>query len=562
MDVILSWLQSGLSGVGPLFILLGLLIFVHELGHFMVAKFYGVRVEVFSLGFGKKILETKRGDTTYCISVIPLGGYVKMFGDDPTKTVDDEEKQYSFLDKPVFQRIAIVLAGPLMNLFFAGLLFFMIAMIGQDVPGAFVGDVESNKAAYAQGFRSGDKILSINGEKVQTWKQVDEKVKASAGEELKFVVQTENSQESREITATPALGSTNNILSPNEKAGRIDGLSLESLSSLIGLADPKGLAAESGLKDLDYIEKVDGKEVVGYRNLEALLYNAWDNGKDSAELTVFQYHIGEEPKPRTVTLDLKFDMEPGGKVTEAVGLESAELYLLRLKPDGPAEQAGLKRGDKIQRIDDLAITNWDQVLNTIKGVEKEGTSLEIEVLRNGEPVVTKVTPEMTDLMNARGQEVSRFTVGIYPGLSMAMPPMVLERTSNPVEALQIGAYKSYEWSKIIVLGIVRMVQGDVSPKNIGSLITIGRYASHSFEAGLSQFLRMMAIISINLFLINLLPVPVLDGGHLVFFSIEALRGAPLSMRKMEIAQQFGLVILISLMAFALFNDISNLFSAW
>ncbi len=562
MDVILSWLQQGLSGVGPLFILLGLLIFVHELGHFMVAKFFGVRVEVFSLGFGKKILETKRGDTTYCISMIPLGGYVKMFGDDPTQTVEDAEKPYSFLDKPVFQRIAIVLAGPLMNLFFAGLLFFMIAMIGQDVPGAFVGDVKESQIAWQVGFRSGDKIESINNEKVLTWKEVDEKIRSSAGSQLKFIVKTEHTGEVREIAATPTLGKTDDILNPNEKVGHIEGLSLESLSSLIGVASPSSEAATSGLKTLDFVEKVDGQDVIGYRNLESLLYKAWESNQKSAELTVFQYHIGEEPKPRTVTLDLRFDMEPGGKVTEVLGIESAELYLLRLKPDGPAMQAGLKRGDKIQRIGDLRVDNWDQVLNTIKGFNKEGDSLEVEVLRSGEPFITKVTPQMTELMNARGQEESRFTVGIYPGLSMAMPPAVLERTSHPVEAFKIGAYKSYEWSKIIVLGIVRMIQGDVSPKNIGSLITIGRYASHSFEAGLSQFLRMMAIISINLFLINLLPVPILDGGHLVFFSIEALRGAPLSMRKMEIAQQFGLVILISLMAFALFNDISNLFSAW
>lgn len=562
MDIILSWLQQGLSGIGPLFILLGLLIFVHELGHFMVAKFFGVRVEVFSLGFGKKILETKRGETTYCISVIPLGGYVKMFGDDPTKTVEDSEKPYSFLDKPVFQRIAIVLAGPLMNLFFAGLLFFMIAMIGQEVPGAFVGDINPNEKAYELGFRSGDKILSIDGNNVLTWKDVDTKIKESTGKKLDFVVQSERSDETRKLQAIPTLGKTDNILSPNEKAGSIEGLSLESLSSLIGISDPEGLAAKAGLKSLDFIEKVNGKEVVGFRNLEALLLQAFQSEDKKAILSVFEYHIGEEPKSREVVLTYDEELNSEKRVTEALGIESAELYLLKLKPDGPAMLAGLQRGDKIQRINDLRISNWDQVLKTIKGFDREGESIEVEILRNGKPVVTQVTPKMTELMNSRGQEENRFTIGIYPGLSMAMPPLVLERTNNPFEALKIGAEKSYEWSKIIVLGIVRMIQGDVSPKNIGSLITIGKYASHSFEAGLSQFLRMMAIISINLFLINLLPVPVLDGGHLVFFSIEALRGAPLSMRKMEIAQQFGLVILISLMAFALFNDISNLFSAW
>jgi regulator of sigma E protease len=560
MDLILSWLQSGLSGIGPLFILLGLLIFVHELGHFMVAKYFGVRVEVFSLGFGKKIFQTTRGETTYCISLIPLGGYVKMFGDDPSKEVEESEKPYSFLDKPVFQRIAIVLAGPLMNLFFAGLLFFMIAMIGQDVPGPMLGDVEANKKAYALGFRSGDTILSINGEKVSTWRQVHETVQTSVGKTLLFEVKGERQTETRTIEAQPIIGKSDNILTPNERVGTIEGLTLESLSSLIGITHPESAAAKAGLTNLDYIEKVNDVDVIGYRNLEPLLKDAMNSGTP-VRLTVFQYDVDQEPKAREVVLDLS-SFANSKDLLSAIGIESAQLYLLKLKPNGPAMSAGLQRGDKILQIDKLKIDHWEQVLNTIKNHNEENKPVEIQVLRSGASISATVTPEMTDLMNAQGQEESRFTIGIYPGLSLAMPPMVLERTSNPFEALAIGAAKSYEWSEIILIGLVRMLQGDVSPKNIGSLITIGRYASHSFEAGLSQFLRMMAIISINLFLINLLPVPVLDGGHLVFFSIEALRGAPLSMRKMEIAQQLGLVILMSLMAFALFNDISSLFSAW
>lgn len=560
MEFILSYLQQGLLSIGPLFILLGLLIFVHELGHFMVAKFYGVRVEVFSLGFGKKIFQTTRGDTTYCISLIPLGGYVKMFGDDPSKSVEDSQKQYSFLDKPVSQRIAIVLAGPLMNLFFAGLLFFMIAMIGQEVPGPFVGDVTPDQKAYEAGFRSGDQIKAIDGNPVQTWKDVQEKIATSPGVNLKFEVVGERQTETRTLTATPLLGTTDNILDPNERAGRIEGLSLESLSSLIGITRQDGPAALAGLKTLDFIEKINGVDVVGFRNIEPLLRESLEKN-EPARITVFQYDMDKKPEPRDVTLDLG-PYKDSQNLLADLGIESAQLYLLKLKPGGPAMTAGLQRGDKILQIDDVNIERWEQVLNAIKGHTDPNAPVKIQVLRDGAVISASVKPEMTDLMNAQGQEESRFTIGIYPGLSMAYPPVVLERTNNPFEALRIGAEKSYEWSKIIVLGIVRMVQGDVSPKNIGSLITIGRYASHSFEAGLSQFLRMMAIISINLFLINLLPVPVLDGGHLVFFTIEALRGAPLSMRKMEIAQQLGLVILMSLMAFALFNDISSLFSAW
>src|SRR5688572_19351866 len=141
MEFLTHYLHQGASFIVPLIILLGLLIFVHELGHFLVAKYYGVRVEVFSLGFGKKIFSHKRGDTEYCISLIPFGGYVKMFGDDPTAEVPAEEKKFAFNHKPVGQRIAVVLAGPLMNFFFAILLFMMITLIGEETIQPVIGDI-------------------------------------------------------------------------------------------------------------------------------------------------------------------------------------------------------------------------------------------------------------------------------------------------------------------------------------------------------------------------------------------------------------------------------------
>ncbi|MCX7977573.1 MAG: RIP metalloprotease RseP, partial [Bdellovibrionaceae bacterium] len=162
MDLILSYLQAGLSHLVPFVVLLGALIFVHELGHFLVARWCGVRVEVFSLGFGRKILSFKRGHTTYAISIIPLGGYVKMFGEQPADlNLTPEEKRESFTHKTVFQRMAIVAAGPLMNLFFAALVFFFVAILGEDHRAPKLGDLDSNSPAVAAGFRSGDTILRI-----------------------------------------------------------------------------------------------------------------------------------------------------------------------------------------------------------------------------------------------------------------------------------------------------------------------------------------------------------------------------------------------------------------
>ncbi|MCB0412570.1 MAG: RIP metalloprotease RseP, partial [Bdellovibrionales bacterium] len=243
MNSIIEFFHSAFITVGPFFILLGLLIFVHELGHFAVAKFFGVRVETFSMGFGKKIFQFKRGDTTYCISLIPLGGYVKMYGDDPTAEVPEGEKKYSFLHKPIYQRFAIVLAGPLMNLFFAGVLFSGIALVGQEVPSTQLGDVLPTSIAAEAGFQSGDTIQSINGDAVETWLQVQTKIQNAINQPLAFKVKRADSGELAEITSTPRPGENPNILSVDGLVGEIPGLTLESRASLIGVSDPKGAAA-------------------------------------------------------------------------------------------------------------------------------------------------------------------------------------------------------------------------------------------------------------------------------------------------------------------------------
>src|SRR5437868_8423769 len=176
MDFIFNSLNSVFSTVVPFVVLLGILIFVHEFGHFIVARLCGVRVEVFSLGFGKKIFQYKKGDTNYCISIIPLGGYVKMFGDQPGADISEAEKKDSFTHKNVWQRISVVLAGPLMNFFFAIFIFFLVASIGEDFRSPIVGDIMADSKAFASGFRSGDKIISVNGAGVRTWDEFENKL--------------------------------------------------------------------------------------------------------------------------------------------------------------------------------------------------------------------------------------------------------------------------------------------------------------------------------------------------------------------------------------------------
>ncbi len=575
MDIFSS-LFSGFTGaIGPFLILLGLLIFVHELGHFLVAKFFGVRVEVFSLGFGKKIFRHRRGDTEYCISLIPLGGYVKMFGDDPTKEISEEDKKHSFLHKPVGQRIAVVLAGPIMNLIFAFVLFILIGVVGEPMAGNKLGDIAGATRAYEAGFRSGDQILAIDGEPVSTWSEIKAKVGASPNVKLRFEVQREDSIEKGEVSITPVMGENDNILSSDRQVGVIEGFDNLSVAAMIGISDPMSIAAQAGLKSLDVITKVNDREVHNWRDLGRYIQEDLFKGRTPIQLKVQSYADGEGKSPlRELVLNpppaflqmTENHGQAGQEVPRVVeigelGLDQAQLYLWKVKRGSPADKAGLKTGDKVTAINGQPIASWTQVIGAVKTYNPDGAPIELTYVRDAQPLQAKIVPEMTELIDGRGKDEQRFTVGIVSGYMQAGPQPVLYKVNGVGEALNLGVRRTIETTNMVVMSLVLLIRGEVSAKNVGGIISIGRFASQSYDAGIMQFLKMMALISINLFLLNLLPVPVLDGGHLVFFTIEALQGAPLSMRKMEIAQQVGLVILMSLMAFALFNDISNLWNS-
>ena len=563
MDIILNYLQSGLSAIGPFLILLGLLIFVHELGHFLVAKWCGVRVEVFSLGFGKKILKHKRGETTYCISVVPLGGYVKMYGDDPTAEVPPEEQKRAFLYKPVAQRIAIVLAGPMMNFIFAIPLFIAVGLNGEKVSGPEVGDIESETIAYESGFRSGDRILSINGEDVAYWHQIQKIIKASPEKEMEFRVLRMASAKETFVKATPKWVTNDNILSLDDQVPKIPGLVTSGRATIIGVPNPESPAAVAGLGSLDIITSINGQKIQTFRSLEPLLESLATANR--LEFKVKNYVPEEKPKERSVVMEnfqeVLAKRQPEQTLVSLLGIEPPDLYLLKVKEGTPAFKAGLKDGDKLVALNGNPVNKWNQVLKPVKAYKLEDESIHFTVMRQGKSVELDISPEMTEVMNRRQQEEQRFTVGIIPAILETPGEAVLFRVTSPIAAAKYGFDKTIEWTKAIAVSFLRIVTAQVSHKNIGGVITIGRVASQSFEVGISAFLKMMAIISINLFLINLLPVPILDGGHLVFFTIEALRGAPLSMRKMEIAQQVGLILLISLMVLSLFNDITSLVSS-
>lgn len=552
MDTVAGFLQSGFSAVVPFIILLGILIFVHELGHFAVAKWCGVRVEVFSLGFGKKILSHKRGDTTYCISLIPLGGYVKMFGDELGAKLPEEMKKFSFIHKSVAQRIAIVLAGPLMNFFFAALIFAALAGFGEDFRKPILGDISFSSEAYKAGFRAGDEILRVNGVAVVTWEDLIKELSANHSRKAMVDLRRFESQQAATIEVVPQLKPNPNLLSLESMVGDIEGINTLSKGAVVGVRD-KSVASKMGLKTGDKIIRIQEKEIRFFRDLENTLI-----ALQGMEIS-FQIERGLNPGA-IEKMDLVAKV-PSHSSLRGIGIESPELYLYSVVEGSPAQKAGLKRGDRLLQIDDKKLESWEDILQKVKSYAGPAPLL-FEVEREGGNVKLEIAPEMTKHMTHQGAEEKRFTVGISPWIIFAQPDLVKVRQQGLWAATQRGFDRTWEVSGMTIMGFLRLIQNKISPKNIGGVISIGQAASETFKIGWSQFFHMMAIISVNLFILNLLPIPVLDGGHLLFFVIEALRGAPISMRKLEIAQQMGLVVLMSLMVFALFNDFSRIFGFW
>ncbi len=553
MEIIIGLLKGVLNSAVPFVILLGILIFIHEFGHFIVARLCGVRVEVFSLGFGKKIFQYKRGDTTYCISIIPLGGYVKMFGDQPGAEIAETDKPYSFTHKNVWQRISVVLAGPLMNFFFAIFIFFVVAFIGEDYRAPKVGDLETTSKAYAAGFRSGDKILSVNGTNVNTWEEFESKL--SDIHDTQAMVDIQRGAEKTSLKVDISGKPNPNVLSTDPTVGEIEGLSPMSKAALIGVQKDSPLAA-LGLKTGDRVTAINGQAVAYWRDLETTLEK--QDPKQTLQIDVERGPNADNKSTETMSITLAPIALPKYNF-QTLKLESSDLYLGTILDGTPAKTAGLLPGDRIMQINDTKIEKWDNVISSVTAYDGNKEGLKLQVMRGPELLKMTIVPQMISQMTPGGVEDKRYTIGVAPYINFAIPELVKISTSNPIEAAKIGVQRTWDVSVMTVMSFVRLFEGKVSPKNIGGVISIGQAASETFKIGISPFLRMMGLISVNLFILNLLPIPVLDGGHLLFYTIEGLKGAPISMKKMEIAQQVGLVLLMSLMVFALFNDFTRLF---
>lgn len=524
-------------------VLLGGLIFIHELGHFLVAKAFGVKVLKFSLGFGPRILGFRKGETEYVLSLLPLGGYVKMAGDDPSEELSSADRGRGFLEQKPWKRAAIAFAGPAMNLIFPLLAYFALFALQTEAVAPHVGQVVPGMPAAEAGLRPGDRILAVDGEPVLTFSDLRRRVDPAAGRTLTLLVDRAGAEETLRVTPAPHVESD-----PIESitVGKI-GVMPNPAAPVIALPQEEGLAWEAGLRTFDRVVAVDGQAVGSIEEALAAL----QAGVEAGAPFPVEVRRGEDEAAQTLTVTLR----PGENA--ALGVESAELYVSRVVEDSPAAKAGLRRGDRLVAIDGKPLTAWFDV-ETVQR-EKKDEPFELVWSRAGvRQGATVAQAAHTEIDEVRDRPVTLYTFGARGGLPAEAPPLV-EVPFRPLLAVQMAAESSWEITRKITLGIGMIFTGQIASRNVGGPLQIFDITTQAAEQGWEVFLHTMAMISINLGLVNLLPVPVLDGGHIVQAGVEAVRRKPLSLRAREITNAVGLAMLLTLMIFALKNDVVRYF---
>jgi regulator of sigma E protease len=439
-------------------VVLGVLVAFHELGHFLAARWVGVKVLKFSLGFGPKLFGRKMGETEYLLSAIPLGGYVKLFGEDETEATTQEDRARSFAHKGLWGKVLIVAAGPGFNFILAYFIFAGWLATGAPLPVPtfqdLTPDIEAmvpGSPADTAGIQIGDRVNRVNGQDISTRTELFDAVAKSKGQALTLEIKRGEQFKTLTVTPTTAPG-------------------------------PQASAQEPG------------------------------------------YYLGVEESPPQVT---------------------------SVTPNSPAEKAGLQAGDHVVKIEDQTIHTWSQMTGIVK--ESPNHQLQVEVLREGHRVSLTVTPS-AEKTTVNGQSVEVGKIGIAgPGGRSII------RSSTPLLSLYDGLRATWGLTELTVVGLYKMIVGDISSKNIGGPLTIANISGEAASQGASNVIYLIAILSINLGVLNLLPIPILDGGHLLFFLIEGILRKPLGERQRELAQQAGLVLLVGIMVFAFWNDLERIF---
>jgi len=445
-----------------LLLTLGILVTIHEFGHYWVARRCGVKIECFSIGFGKPILSWWRGDTEYRIAYLPLGGYVKMFGERETE-IPDSEKPYAFNYKPLSQKTAVVAAGPLANIFLAIFLYWLMFMTGVTGVAPVIGGLDADSPAQQAGLLRGAEIVSVDGEATNTWQEVR-----------------------------------------------------------VGLLERLG---ESGVLNLGY--QLEGSDLI---------------------------------QSTTIRIDRWLVDQAEPDVLSALGIRPWRLdipaIIGQVVPQSRAEAAGLQAGDEILSVDNNPVNGWLEWVEIIR--QNPEQLMQISVSRAGEILNLSIRPELS--IDNNGEQSGYIGAGVEPPEQMPSLPPEMNRSVrySALAAIPYAFTETWNNGLFIIDSIKKMIVGLISVENLSGPITIAQVAGQTATFGLEYYLSFLAVLSISLGILNLLPIPVLDGGHLLYYLIEAVIRRPVPEKVQAMGMQLGIFIIVSIMFIAFYNDINRL----
>ncbi|MBI2373580.1 MAG: RIP metalloprotease RseP [Deltaproteobacteria bacterium] len=556
-------MSLGPAAVAAFVLFIGTLIFVHELGHFLAAKYFGIKVLKFSLGFGRPLIKFTRGDTVYQVAWLPLGGFVKMLGDQPGEEVPAHERHRAFDTVPVHHRALVALAGPAFNLVFPVLCFFAYDLLGPTAVSPIVGQIEAGAPAERAGFEPGDRIISVEGSRVWDFDRLASLISVRAGQTTSVVVNRDG--EERSLRVVPRAVEEEDVFGKSHTSGKI-GIGPSRLGTRIGVDGPLGRSF--GFQTGDQILEIDGvrpadlasvaTELRKHRGREVSVSIARATPAKAGGLLLAH-------EERHISLRVEIPTDAMG--LESLGLASADTFLRALEPEGRAFRAGLRSGDRILSVDGRPVTMSYTVLVSLS--DAKGRPVEVAVRRNGEALSFRVEAEEVEVENVvtgKGQAY------YDSGLGVGEVPRSLRTTfwqsggrsrTEVVELTLAEAFgESLRQTGAVIVGIVqsvyKLLSFQISAKNVGGPLMLFQVAAQAAELGIFTYLQWLAMISVNLGVVNLLPIPIFDGGHLLFCLIEAIKRRPLSPRARELATLVGLAVIAMLIILVVVNDVTRL----
>ena len=535
-------------------LLVSLLVVIHELGHFVVAKLLDIRVLRFSLGYGRPLVRFTIGDTQYQLALFPLGGYVRILGVEGD-TEDARDIGRSFASRPLWQRLAVVFAGPAANFLLAGVIYFSFFAGHTDLPAAVIGDVLPGGPAANAGLEPGDRVLDIDGDSMRYWEDVEQAVQRGAGHELH--VRVERSGKPVEKYLIPLAETVRERDGQSRSIGRV-GISHAPFIPLVGVLDPASPAGRAGIATGDLIISVDGLPVNNWTEVTRRL------GRAARRTNVVYFRGSELPGvPQVHLLDARFaDLVPDTiiddklKRTTYTGLERAEMFVAQIDPGSPAEAAGLHIGDLIASLDGQPIEHWVDLDQRLQSDPTRAWTISWK-RTEGDKVATmtaSVTQVPKNQFDEYGHSVKRLIFGAHNDIARGHGVMTTI-DGRFGYAISNAAMRTGETMRMMVAGFASIVAGDHPSDALGGPLTMYQMAKLSSTQGQGRLWLWLALISVNLGLINLLPVPPLDGGHVIVFMIEAVQRRPLSVRARERVQIIGPILLALVTVLALRNDV-------